>query len=548
MSVSPLERAGAALQEEVHGQWRDWTRYLQAHLTLLDARAAERHITFERDATLEEQVRAARSTLALMPQARRSLFDQLREERRQTVQAAREADPSREGDGRPLDPDVVERQAIQALLNEAEGASDPGGWGVVPIREGITVTWYEVNVAALRAAPNAATYALGASETGSMRTRYILAGLLIVGGVLFLLVWLFWPRGGTAGSNVEPAGATANGVNLEPWPLVGVVVTAAGESAVTLPVVQRVQRGADQATNPVAVWYPEHLVPLLLCLPADVLVEATGVTLLSGEGQPDRVYALAPEGALSADLRLEPCGGNATPRAATLQEVRAPTDAALGEEQLLSANERVTLADVQIIGPGDDPTLPPGQARVSVETRAGITDWAAYAPTLMPASGQALLPAEPPAPERDVTILRYLIPLPSSDTPIVWNLTPPGTGRPVRWRAILAAPPDRQAIVRDALAVTAVAPELRDGALTLTVTVRNDRNQPFVLTPNDIQLTRSTGSEPLPLALPEPAVLQAPLAPGATRTLTLVAQLASPLSEPLLLSVGAVRFRLAQAG
>lgn len=549
MSISPLERAGAALQEEVHGQWRDWTRYLQAHLTLLDARAAERHVIFERDATLEEKVRAARSALATMPQARRSLFDQLREERRQAVQGAREVAASREGDGRPLDPDAVERQALQALLLEAEGAGDTSGWGVVPIREGASVTWYEVNVATLRAAPNAATYALGAPEGGSMRTRYVLAGLLVAGGVLFLLVWLLWPRGTTGRGNDAPPPALANGVALAPWPVVGLAVTAPGRDTITLSVIRHQgQATADTAGSRVAIWYPEHLAPLRLCLPADVLAQADELTLLSGEGQPDRRYTLAPEGVSSADLRLEPCSGNAKPRVATLQEIHTLTDANLDETRSLANGTNVVLTDAQIIGPGDDPTLPTGQARVTLSAETTITDWAAYAPTLLLAGGQELLPAEPPGREGNVTTLRYLIPLPTVDTAIVWSLTPPETGRPVRWRTTLATPPARPAVVRDALTVTNVVPELRDSTLNLTITVRNARRLPFVLTPADFQLTRGSTTEPLALAIPEPAVLAAPLAPGATRTLVLTAPIRGALTDSLLLTVGAARFRLTRAG
>lgn len=548
MTLSTIERASAALQEEVNGQWRDWTNYIQAHLALLDARAAERRVVFERDVALEERVRAARTTLATLPPARRSLFDQLREERRQAVQAEREgAEPGRRDEIRLLDPDVVERQALELLLREAEGANDSEGWGVVPIREGSEVKWYEVNTAGLRAAPNAATYALHASQSESMRSRYVMAGLLAGAGALFLLVWFLWPRGDSRSGAVALAGPQANGVALSPWPIVAVVVEGPEQGPLTLPVQANPSTVRASERPAAAIWYPEHLAPLRLCLPADVLAGARSVTLLSGEGQPDRIYAMGANEAQSADLLLEPCDGNAPSRTATLQDVRAQTDAALGAVQALPDGTEATLTSIQILGPGDDPGLPSGQASVTLQVRATITDWPAVAPTLLLASGEAMLPAEPPTHAGGQATLRYLIPLPTADTPIAWSLTPPGTSRPVRWRAVLAAPPNRAAVLREALAVTELAPELRDSTLALTLTIRNQRRLSLVLTGGDFQLTRGTSAEPLTLTLPDPSVLVAPLASGATRTLTLTAQLRSPLADPLTLSVGANRFRLSLA-
>jgi hypothetical protein len=534
VTSSPFERAGAALQEAVYQQWRDWTSYLRAHLTLLDARAAERQVAFERDETLAARTRQAHAVLDGLPHARRALFDELYEARRQELHAT----SASASDGMANDPDRVERAALDALLHEATGGDDPAGWGVVPIREGSTITWYEVNVAALQAAPTAATYALGAADEGQMRTRYALAGLLIGGGVLFLLVWFLWPRGQIALTPAALSAATVNGAPLAPWPIVGLLIEAPGTAPTTLAV------GTSATGEHDAIWDAEHLVPLRLCLPADVLSSATTVTLLSGDGHPDRVYTIAPDAPPRPGLLLRPCSGDAPPRAATLGQILTPPDAAPGETHTLADGETATLAALTLSGPGDDPTLPTGQARLVVQAEAQFTDWAAYAPTLLLANGQALLPAEAPVITTGMTTLHYLIPLPAADTPVVWSLTPPGTQRPSRWRTTISVPPDRATVVRETIRLSSVALDLRASTLTLTVTVQNARNQPFVFTPDDIRLTRGTATEPLPLTLPEPAALNAPLAPSATRTLVLSAALPSALTDPLILTVGAQRVRL----
>ncbi|NNJ12913.1 hypothetical protein EKD04_021530 [Chloroflexales bacterium ZM16-3] len=407
MSTSPLERANAALQEEVYRQWRDWTRYLEAQLTLLDARAAERQVAFERDATLEEPARQAQDALDALPPASRTLFAQIHEERRQAVQAAQEAETGRT---QSLDPDAVDRAALQALRDEASGAGELNGVGVVPIRAGGAVTWYDVQVASLRAAPTAATYALGGEAGDSMRTRAILAGLLVAGGLLFLAVWFLWPRGGRAETATGPA-ISANGATIAPWPIHQVVVTSASDQpSATLPVATA---ASPTDATPTAIWDTTHRVPLRLCLPAAVLADAQQITLVSGDGRPDRVFVLTST-TDRPDLQLDPCGGRATLRAATFQRLDQPADAAVGDTRTLADGRAATLAAIRLTGPGDDPTLPSGQARVAVHVRAAITDWSAFAPTLLLPDGQTRLPAEAPITSGDQTTLIYLVPLPTA--------------------------------------------------------------------------------------------------------------------------------------
>jgi hypothetical protein len=542
MTISPLERASAALQETVHSQWRDWVRYLEAHLTLLDARAAERQISFERNTALEEQATAAQANLAALPIERRQLFDAIREERRQTVQLALETEA---GNGRRLDPDTVERQSLQALLNEALGSQESAGWGSVPFRDGDGIIWYEVNTARLSTLPTAASYSLNSRDRNELRTRYMLAGLLIVGGVLFFLVWFLWPRNINGGNTEGQPIAFANEQPLDPWPVMQVIVERSPGDPATLPVIARAMTHWSSSSNdPVAAfWDEQHLVPLRLCIPAELLATTAALTLTSSAELPDRHYRFVATEA-TTDLLVFPCSGNAPARAARLQQIPVPDDARPGTSQTLSDGKEVLLDQLSLIGPGDDPTLPSGQARLTVSAQADISDWTAYGPRLLLSDGQFLLPAEPPRAGGEHTLLSYLVPLPTTTTVVVWSLSAPGSEHAARWRATLPPPPDRATIVQAALAVSKIVASF-DGrsTATITLTIRNQRDHPFVLTTDDLRLLAGANTEPLPLTVTPVDGLQPALAPGATRTLTLTAPLQGN-SHELVLIVGANRFRL----
>lgn len=408
------------------------------------------------------------------------------------------------------------------------------------MRDGSELSFYEVHARSLQEAPTAASYALGDEETGNLRTRLVLAGVLAVGGVVFFVVWFLWPFGGERTVDAAVPVAAANGQALTLWPITTVVVDQDGQEPVQLPVVSAGPATPDDAA--VAIWFAQHLVPLRLCLPADVLSRARQIVLVSGEGRPDRVFTLVAAGQ-SGDLLLEPCRGGATARTAVLQQVAALPEASVGTTLALAHEQAATLAALEIVGPGDDPTLPPGQARVTARVQASISDWAPYAPTLLLASGEALTPAESPARAGDETLLTYLVPLPATVLPVQWSLTPPGTGQSARWRANLPIPPPRAAVVREALAVRDVTTTATDTGLVITVTLHNRRALPFQLTPDDLHLAVRSGSGTLPLVVPDPVALT-PLTPGATRTLTLSAPLPNNGTDALILSIGATRFEL----
>ncbi|MFV9507369.1 MAG: hypothetical protein AB4911_22690 [Oscillochloridaceae bacterium umkhey_bin13] len=173
--------------------WQDWRRYLTARQALLAARAAPDDAVadaFEQgDQSLEAQERGARAQIAAIPAAYRLVCDQRVEARRQQLQAEREqAARAQSSGGRPevVDPDLVERDALTQLLDEAEGRSSqpglPEGWGLVPSGDGDQV--WAVNVPQIRAAPAGAAYELGSDDELDVRRRLIQTGMLLLAGCI----------------------------------------------------------------------------------------------------------------------------------------------------------------------------------------------------------------------------------------------------------------------------------------------------------------------------------------------------------------------------
>lgn len=153
MRPADLLRQDARIEETAHAEWRDWRRYLQAQLTLLDVRIAEGQALFERADELEEEAERARRDLAILPAARRTFFAAVCATTRTAVQTELEAEQrSRPQAGRlpPLDPDVVDRTTWTRLLDQASGVntSDGGGW--FPKGTAEDIRWYSVDVAHCR--------------------------------------------------------------------------------------------------------------------------------------------------------------------------------------------------------------------------------------------------------------------------------------------------------------------------------------------------------------------------------------------------------------
>lgn len=540
--------------------WQDWRRYLTARQALLDARSAQRGDladAFEQgDTSAEEQERGARAQIAAIPAAYRLVCDQHVEARRQQLQAEREqAARAQAAGGRPevVDPDQVERDALAQLLDEAEGrASQPGlpaGWGLVPSGDGDQV--WAVNVPQIRAAPARAAYELGSDDELDVRRRLIQTGLLLLAGVIAILVWFIWPKGG-AGPRLadQVISPVVNGRPADPWGLRRAVLTQANGEETTLPISPTLRLDpwpAVVGTGPASQAYARQasIWPLQLCVPAPLLQGLTQVQL-DGLGQaPDRVYTVSAT-AERPDLVIEPCEGArgaSLARYGIFQAMAPARFHALGEPVALqlSAGEPVELelTGATITGPGQSPALPADRAEVELRVRAGGgIDFPALAPGLLLPSGE-VVQASIAAGADGVTALRYSVPLPTASLEVAWGLSLPD-GSSARWRLTLDPPPSREAVIWQALALGEITAS-RDalGGEVLHVTLRNQGETPLQLLASDIKLIQ--GSTSLPVG--EIAALREPLAPGAQRVIDL------PLppqagSAPLVLSIGGTRARL----
>jgi hypothetical protein len=222
-----------------------------------------------------------------------------------------------------------------------------------------------------------------------------------------------------------------------------------------------------------------------------------------------------------------------------LRETTEPPTHTIGEAAALPSGN-LRLSAITLAGPGEDPTLPNDQARVTVRIQTALKlDWPLLIPTLLLPNGVAALPSDSTVTEHGAD-LRYLIPLPSEPLELVWSVVPRADAPMLRWRTTLDPPPSRAAVLRDALEVRQVqaAPGDTPGTIVVTITLANRSTAPLVLTGTDVTIASTTG----PLATPDPIQLRQPLAPKEQRTLTLHAPLGE--RETLTLTVGVARFAI----
>lgn len=535
-------RADASFQEQVHRQWRDWRAYLQAHLTLLEAQSAERQVAFERADALEEQIAQAQRSLALLPAGQRTIFDGIREERRQRTQEAAEAAAAANGQTRAVDPDQIERQTLELLLAEAEGLAEGqdrvAGWGDVPLPVDGGAQWYRVNVQALLEAPSAAAYAVGQSSVDDTRRRIMLAGLISVSTVIFLVVWFLWPRGDVRQADDVNSFVLVSGTPTTTWPVASAtLITQAGEQVVDLAPALGNTWPAVAKDAQTGFWRDGAVAPVTVCIPGPLLADATSLRLAGDGDVPERLYLLSAARGSGADLLVEPCAGSLPPRYGTFQRLEPRPITPLGQTATLAKDVQVTVGGIAIVGPGEEPGLPAGTARIVITVSSPPLDWPAYAPTLLLASGESIQSPEVLTTAEGAQF-RYITPLPAGELEVAWSLRAPDSGLSARWRTRLPAPPDRATVVRQAIAVPSVA--VQPGQpVKLAITVINRGGEPIQFTASDIVLAQG-GQQ---LTVPDLAALQRPLAAGEQRVLEL------PLPEnlhssALTLTIGSARFAI----
>jgi hypothetical protein len=551
MSTSPAtlaaeERADARFYEQIATQYRDYLAYLEAQLTLLDIQQTRTDVAFERAETRDDEERAAHATLAALPPPSRALFDAVLEHERLEVQQQLESQAQTAGErARRADPDEAAMIALRLLRDEANGIGTEGSKGLLPRGAPDAIKWYAVDVAALRAAPSAAAYAVGATDAHT-RKRMLWQASAAGAVILLALIWLFLPRGNARPTATSLHVASANDTPLTAWPVQTIVLTATHGDSVTVPISPTAAlewpRDAPAAR---AYWRTSSVWPIRLCVPAARMANLDEVRLIGGGASPDRSYTIPAVSPTRPDLVLEACERGNAPSAARLGVFTATTALplhAIGQAVTLPQS-KITVTAISITGPGEDPSLPADQARISVRVQTTRPlYWPLLAPTLLLASGAASLPSDASA-LTGGTELRYLVALPSAPLDIAWSITPHADVPVVRWRTTLEPPPSRASVLRDALAVQQLhaAPGDVPGTIAATLIIANRGKTPLQLSSADISLMANNQ----PLATPDLAALRQPLAPGEQRTLVIPAPLDD--HETLVLTVGVARFALERA-
>ena len=553
-SVQSRERADARRQEDDLTLWRDYHTYLKAKMTLLEVRIAESRTAFECADSRELEAEQAQAALDRIPTSVRALFESVLEERRQRVQAELEAEVRSRGSGgrsRQTDPDIVDRRALAELLAEAEGEvetdSTPKGYGWFPRGALGDIRWYALDVAELVAAPTAASYTV-AAEQDDTRRRLIMAVVAGIFGIVFLIVWFALPRGtqtrdaAALAPLVSDGTTSATPVAMDVWPVQRVSITLNDGQSSTIAVAATTNATWPATTETQqAYWQRNAFAPLKLCLAPDLMENLRSLQIVGGGSWPDRVYAMSPNQSSATSLVLEACPSNGSPRRYGVLQQTPPLPANdIGKPVTLPGKdeEAVTVRAIEIAGPGQDPTLPQGQARivVVVDARPDL-DWPAYAPTLLLPSGQAYLPAETVA-QANGAELRYLVPLPATDTPIAWDMTAPGSGQTMRWRATLAPPASRVEVLRGVLEVLSVSAQEQNGAFNLSIIVTNHSKAPLRLVRDDITLMQRDRR----ITTPDIGALTTPLEPGERRTFAF--SVPGGRQQPLVLTIGTQTYRI----
>lgn len=548
-SLLARDRQDAKHQEDDVALWRDYHAFLKAKQTLLTVRAAESRAAFEQADTLEADARQAQGRLDAIPAGTRAMFEHVLEERRQRVQGALEAElRAQRSSGRHVDPDEVDRAALQEMLGEAEGSTTENGFGWFPRGLAGDVRWYAMDVAELLAAPSAASYAVRKGESDDARKRIVQSALMGATLLVFLVVWFALPHGPKPPAHTAANTPSVNGAPAAVWPVQQAIVTSKGGATTALTVA-----GTSAATWPAdssstaqqAYWNTTAVLPLRLCVPPAALADLASVRLISGGTWPERVYTMSAAKSAVTDLVVEACAAAdaQAPRYGALQQTIPLAANALNTPVALDASgQTLTVQGIRAIGPGQDPSLPAGQGRVVVRVQSpdGL-DWPAYKPTLALADGQQYLPSET-TPTDGGAELRYLVPLPAGEIALAWDVTPPGAVQSLRWRATLAPPPSRADVLRDALLVQDVRlREDQPGELMVIADMLNRGADPLLLTRDELTLAQA--GQPIPL--PDIPALATPLKPGERRAIAFTATVGA-LQPPATLTIGGVPFQIAR--
>jgi hypothetical protein len=494
-------RQDARFQEQLHDIWRDWRAFLQSTLTINELEHADPlgAPAFERDSSGSVERNEAQARLDAIAPEWKHVFQAYYESYRVLVQDRMEREHARGTGGEVLDPADVTRTAIQELLDRAEGKvhleDAPPGYGEVPIND---EERYVIHAQSLLAAPSESVWE-EEDESDQTKKRLMIGIPVIL--VLLLVAFFLLPGGDDATSGEgDIASVEADGQDLSLWPMQSLTVVGNGGSQVSLAIdAVDVLPGPDDGPvgSDVALWDRSQYWPMETCVAPDVLADVQSIRVSSGNRQPDRVYRLTSV-AEEADLIVRSCheeeeGDTPDPHYGVLQGT-APLDiASPGDTRSLTTqtgNEvRVTLERIDLIGNGQDPTIPPGRIRILVTAQMEPVDalpWQDLQPQIILENGDIANPSGPPAPHGEGSDrLTYVFDRPDREIPLQWLVS--GDSGVQRWQTTIGPAPSRAVVLYDLVRVRNldVSHGENPGTLIMSVDVANNSETPLMLQPSD---------------------------------------------------------------
>jgi len=199
--------------EAVVSWWSDWRTFLKLQLELhtLHARTLSTD-SFDEDQDSDvRRVREIAESLGMIPSARRAVFEgELETQRRET---RRELNADRDKSAAEVDLHAIERGAIEALIDIAEGDVDAGRLPAVPTERG---AWFDVHPSVMDQVPSEAAYQLGNKRRGPSKNLITIGGLVALWTAIGLFYY-FATRPAVTETAAAAPDATVNGEPLRPW-------------------------------------------------------------------------------------------------------------------------------------------------------------------------------------------------------------------------------------------------------------------------------------------------------------------------------------------
>ena len=486
-----FQHAQTLMQDTIVQHWRDYRNYLAWRIERHTAAHASEE-AFDLDEggrPLDEIDRDLRS----LPAAQRSTYERVVRERIAEVTASKEATAD---SMLPIDQVAIERQALEELLEEANG--EARGVGTVPIGE----SWYDLDRSVDQALPE--------SRPRARRPAWL--GLVAVGVIIVIMIGVNTVFGGqapTLGASAEGPVYQLGDQTYRPW----------------VPSAIQIDGGEWHPLTVQTLAYP----PTVCTNTPLTLSAGVEFSLRSQPWSPIRRYRVEPTSAAPA-LGVGPCGS--APIAARLIDLLPIDSVAIGEPATIG-EATLTVTGFVARNHHHDPSIPVGEMEliVSVERTGGT--WADLAPSLVTADGtirQGRI-----AESADGATITYSLLDPEQATMGQWRVRS-SDGQPTMWQFDIPALPSRLAVVREKLLVETVAIE---APATLVLTVRHRGTERLWLEDADLELTANANRVPV-----ANGVITGWLEPNEERTIRVpVALEAYPVID---LQMGASAFRLQQ--